>query len=189
MTRQLRSAPSAEELFRALADPERLAIAGSLATEPGTLPQLAERLHLHTSRVQRHLAKLTSVGLARVASDRRTYFLEPSVLRSAAREASPPREPGLALGAIFEDEEAVLRRYFRDGRLVEIPAKQSKRRMVLSRLALEFDIGVRYPERQVNSKLERFHHDYAALRRYLVDEAFLSRAGGEYWRSGGKVEI
>jgi hypothetical protein len=33
------------------------------------------------------------------------------------------------------------------------------------------------------------HDDYAALRRYLVDEGFLSRDHGEYWRSGGTVEL
>jgi hypothetical protein len=31
------------------------------------------------------------------------------------------------------------------------------------------------------------HPDYAALRRYLVDEELMDRAGGEYWRIGGPV--
>jgi Uncharacterized protein conserved in bacteria (DUF2087) len=31
------------------------------------------------------------------------------------------------------------------------------------------------------------YDDYASLRRYLVDEEFLSRSGGEYWRTGGTV--
>ena len=56
---------------------------------------------------------------------------------------------------------------------------------MLERLALEFEVGVRYPEREVNRMLERFHPDYAALRRYLVDDGFLSREHGEYWRIGG----
>ena len=29
--------------------------------------------------------------------------------------------------------------------------------------------------------------DYAALRRYLVEEDFLARANDEYWRIGGVV--
>ena len=33
------------------------------------------------------------------------------------------------------------------------------------------------------------YDDYAALRRYLVDEGFLTREGGIYWRSGGTVEV
>ena len=101
----------------------------------------------------------------------------------------PSREAGLALGAVFEEEEAVLRAYFRGGRLVEIPAKHAKRLVVLERLALEFEPGVRYAEREVNQVLRRFHDDYASLRRYLVDEDLLSRQRGLYWRSGGPVEV
>ena len=52
----------------------------------------------------------------------------------------------------------------------------------------EFDVGMRYSERQVNGILRRFHPDVASLRRYLVDEGFLDReAAGEYWRAGGTV--
>jgi hypothetical protein len=47
---------------------------------------------------------------------------------------------------------------------------------------------VRYSERQVSLFLGALHVDYAALRRYLVvDEDFLSRSDGQYWRSGGTV--
>jgi len=46
---------------------------------------------------------------------------------------------------------------------------------------------VRYSERNVSLFLGAIHTDYAALRRYLVDQEFLSRSDGEYWRSGGTV--
>jgi hypothetical protein len=93
------------------------------------------------------------------------------------------------LGAVFDEEERVLRQYFRAGRLTEIPAKRSKRLIVLERMALEFDDGLRYPEREVNETLKRFAEDHVSLRRYLIDEGLLSREGGEYWRSGGRVEL
>jgi len=104
-------------------------------------------------------------------------------------EVGPPRDPGLALGAVFADEEAILRHYFRGGRLREVPMRRAKRLIVLERLALEFEPGVRYAEREVNETLRRFHDDHASLRRYLVDEGFLSRDRGEYWRSGGPVDV
>jgi hypothetical protein len=31
--------------------------------------------------------------------------------------------------------------------------------------------------------------DYCALRRYLVDEDLLARDEGQYWRSGGQVQL
>lgn len=178
-----------EDLLRVLADTERLTVAGALASGPKTAGELAEALGLPVQRVRRHLARLAAVGLARPGSDRRTYSFDPGALRRAATEVGPSREAGLALGAVDEEEEAVLRNYFRAGRLRELPARRSKRLIVLTRLALEFDVGVRYPERKVNETLRRFHDDYATLRRYLVDEHFLSREKGVYWRSGGPVEV
>jgi hypothetical protein len=178
-----------EDLLRVLAEPERLAVAGALASGPKTAGELSETLGLPIHRVRRHLGRLSAVGLARPAGDRRTYRLDPETLRRAATDVGPSRDAGLALGAVDEEEEAVLRNYFRGGRLRELPARQSKRRIVLRRLALEFEAGVRYPEREVNETMRRFHDDYATLRRYLVDEDFLSRDKGMYWRSGGPVDV
>jgi hypothetical protein len=102
--------------------------------------------------------------------------------------ASAPERPGPdPTGDAPEDEARVLRAYFRAGRLIQIPAQRSKKLIILDRLALEFDVGMRYSERQVNGILRRFHPDVASLRRYLVDEGFLDREAGEYWRSGGTV--
>lgn len=56
-------------------------------------------------------------------------------------------------------------------------------------MAQRFEPGERYTERQVNAELSSLYDDTATLRRYLVDEGFLDRADGEYWRSGGTVEV
>ena len=50
-----------------------------------------------------------------------------------------------------------------------------------------FEVGERYSELEVNALLRAFHDDVAALRRYLVDEGFLSREQSVYWRTGGTV--
>ena len=72
-----------------------------------------------------------------------------------------------------------------NGRLEQMPAKRSRRLVVLDQVARTFEPGYRYPEREVNDVLRTFWPDYAALRRYLVDEGFLDRADGVYWRAGG----
>jgi len=76
-----------------------------------------------------------------------------------------------------------------DGRLHTIPSKRHKLLVVLDYLAQRFEPGVRYPETEVNEILVGFHPDYAALRRYLVDNGFLDRADSMYWRSGGSVDV
>src|SRR5207244_11972558 len=110
-----------------------------------------------------------AVGGAPDDRTHRTDHLRPAPLRQAQLWLGPSRDPGMALGAVYEDEEAVLRHFFVAGKLPEIPAKHAKRLIVLSRLSLEFEPGVRYREADVNAPLKRYHADYASLRRTLVD--------------------
>jgi hypothetical protein len=86
------------------------------------------------------------------------------------------------------DADRILRTFVRDGRLISIPTQHAKRLVILDRLAQEFEPGQRYSERQVNTVLRQWHDDTAALRRYLVDDGFMERQAGEYWRSGGTFE-
>ena len=87
-------------------------------------------------------------------------------------------------------EDKVLRNFLdRDGRLHTIPTKRAKLVVVLDHLAQNFEPGRSYSEAEVNQLLNRFHPDHAALRRYLVDEQFLTREGGRYWRSGGTFDV
>ncbi len=76
-----------------------------------------------------------------------------------------------------------------DGRLRTIPTKHSKLMVVLDRLAQEFEPGRSYPEADVNDILQQFHPDYAALRRYLVENGFMTREDNVYWRSGGTFDV
>ncbi len=76
-----------------------------------------------------------------------------------------------------------------DGRLRTIPTKHAKLLVVLDHLAQEFEPGRTYPEAEVNDFLQRHHPDYAALRRYLVENAFLTREDNVYWRSGGTFDV
>ncbi|KGN33722.1 transcriptional regulator [Knoellia sinensis KCTC 19936] len=86
--------------------------------------------------------------------------------------------------------DAVLRAFVgADGRLSSIPTKIAKRLVVLDLIAQDFGLGEIYPEADVNTILQRRHPDHAALRRYLVEEGFLDRRDGVYWRAGGTVEL
>jgi len=96
----------------------------------------------------------------------------------------PELNPDAVLAAVADDPKL---KVFISGGQVAMPARQGRRRLLLDVIAQAFEPGVRYDERQVSLFLGAIHSDYAALRRYLVDEQFLSRADGEYWRSGGTV--
>jgi hypothetical protein len=82
-----------------------------------------------------------------------------------------------------------LRAFIRDGRITALPAKRTRRRLLLDQVAQAFEPGRRYPEPVVDEVLKAVFDDHCALRRCLVDEAFLSRTpGGIYWRAGGTVD-
>jgi hypothetical protein len=88
------------------------------------------------------------------------------------------------------NEDKVLRAFVaEDGSLRTIPSKHAKLLVVLDHVAQEFEPGRRYDESEVNLVLRRLHPDYAALRRYLVENEFLTRESGTYWRSGGTFDV
>jgi len=88
----------------------------------------------------------------------------------------------------MSDPEVLARFLTEDGRLQTIPSKRAKLLVVLDHLAQSFEPGQRYAEAEVNLVLGRVHPDYAALRRYLVENDFLTRENNVYWRSGGTVD-
>jgi hypothetical protein len=166
------------ELVGLLAEPERLRVLAALVLGARTPAEVAAATGLDARAVGRALQKLRAGGL--VGPD---GHVRPEVFKDAARAAAPAPPAG---GDVVD-------RFVRDGRLLSFPAQESKRRQVLELVAQTFEPGRRYPEREVDAVLRAWTEggeaDHAALRRYLVDHGLLSRSGGEYWRSGGWVDV
>jgi hypothetical protein len=81
-------------------------------------------------------------------------------------------------------EEKVLRAFIRDGRLVRIPARERKKRVILRWLLDRvFPDDEPVDERDVNMRLAIWHPDVSSLRRYLVDSGFVTRDGQVYRRA------
>jgi hypothetical protein len=169
-----------------LADPVRLKVVAALALGAGTIEEVAAAAGLPLKDVALSARRLSRAGLVR--RDGHTLALLAERFGQAARAAAANAPPPAALS---DDpaEDAVLQAFLRNGRLVSVPAQQSKRRVVLDHIVRVFEPGVRYPEREVNALLRAWHPDVAALRRHLVDDGLLTREAGVYWRSGGYVEV
>jgi hypothetical protein len=87
-------------------------------------------------------------------------------------------------------DERVLQHFLADdGRLRSLPSKHGKLLVVLDHVAQSFQPGHIYPEAEVDQILKRFHDDHAALRRYLVENQFMTRENNMYWRSGGTFDV
>lgn len=174
----------AKRLVGLLAEPERLKVVAALVLGSATTDEVAEATGLETRTVVDALDRLTSGGLVEQSGDE--FLLLEAAFKVAARKSAPEATP-----TSFPDEpndrQRILDQCLQDGRLVHMPTKRSKRLVLLEHLAQRFEPGVRYTEKQVNASLSEVDSDTATLRRYLIDNGFLDRADGEYWRSGGSV--
>jgi hypothetical protein len=180
-------------VLASLGDETRLRVFSAVALGATSEESVAQATGLDRRQVRRALDRLGGAGLVvgrGLGPGEGELSVAVEQLRQSARLAGRMRQADDAkeLGATPE-QAAVLRGFLVDGRLVSIPAARGKRMVLLDFLAQRFEPGRVYPERKVNLLLGRVHDDFAALRRYLVDEEFLERRGGFYWRSGGSFEV
>jgi hypothetical protein len=182
------------EILGLLAEEDRLKVVAALALGASSSAEITAATGMSPRQAGRALARLSAGGL--VEGDPAGYRLRSEALREAAMADAKPEpapEGSDAEGA------AVLRRFIRGNRLTSIPVPRAKRLVILDHLAGLFEPGRRYTEAEVNQALGAWHPDYAALRRYLVDEGFLRREDAtdpatgrsvkQYWRAGGSFDV
>lgn len=66
--------------------------------------------------------------------------------------------------------------FFRpDGTLISIPVKSAKKIAVLHHIARELSPITKYPEKELNAIIAKYHYDTAAIRRYMIEYRILER--------------
>ncbi len=71
-----------------------------------------------------------------------------------------------------------------DGTLISIPVKLAKKLAVLRHVAADLSPDAKYPDKELNAIIAKYHHDTAALRRYMIEYRILERDGESvYWVS------
>jgi hypothetical protein len=168
---------NADLLCGALAEPARLRTYSAVVLGARTPDQIAAATGLSPAVVGKSAQRLLKTGLLTAAGDGfhavEEVFKE--VARSGRREVEP-LDPDPA-------RDAVLRAFIRDGRLTHFPTFPAKTRIVLEYLVNSFEPGRAYPEAEVNTILNTWHEDHAALRRLLVDSHLLTRTNSIYRRA------
>jgi hypothetical protein len=161
-----------------LAEPARRKVVAALLLGATSAADAATATGLPVREVLAAVAKLQAAGL--VDDD---LAVREELFTEAARAAAPEEQA----------PDDVVGRFVRDGRLVSLPSPGHKRRLVLEHVAASFEPGVHFPEREVDAVLRAWTDggtaDHVTLRRYLVDHGLLSRGEGEYWRSGGWIDV
>lgn len=169
-----------------------LAGSSTAAAIPACTPErLREVTGLDQRAVATALRKLEAGGLVE-GDGAGGYRPVVDAFRAAARSVAPPAEEH---GYADERVESVVRAFVRDGRLTGVPAQAGRRRVLLEHVVQSFEPGRDYSEKEVNVVLQAWSADspvdHVALRRYLVDEGLLTRAGtgSNYRRSGGWLDV
>lgn len=199
-----------ESLFviaKALASPGRLAIIGTLATrlkETMTTEELSAQVNIPLGRIERDLRQLAEASIItieewqaqkpgsepvpwRLAFNSEYLKLMPQLITVLHQLNSQlhPAEPRAPL-----DERArTIGRFIKAGRLVGWPAQYTRQLYVLEEVAKVFEPGMRYSERDIDNILKQvYEYDHCTLRRFLVDNKFLHRENGVYWKEPAKAE-
>ena len=166
-------------LFASLADPQFVSFLAMLATEPATTADVAERLGVPADTIGGWLTVLGKAGVL-----------------ETMRGEKPPRF-GLRLEVFGELEHDVqvehkgpvrsvpgqLATYFRGERIDQLPAQRSRQVLLYSWWIDDFEIGLDYPEAELNAIIARRHSDFATVRRAFIDEGHMIREQGIYRRS------
>lgn len=173
--------------FKVLANESRLKILGILAHRECSVEELAALLRLKEPTVSHHLTKLKELNLVDMRPEGNThlYQLNSEALQNISKEIFTPDNMATwvedAQSEVWESK--VLKNYMENSRLKEIPASRKKRLVILKWLASQFDVGVNYPEREVNEIIQQYHPDCATLRRELIGYQLMQRENSFYWRT------
>lgn len=172
--------------FKVLANESRLKILGIVANRECSVEELAALLNLKEPTVSHHLGKLKELNLVTMRPEGNThlYQLNSEALQDISKDIfTLDRMVSLSQDVEGEAwESKVLKNFFEDNRLKEIPASRKKRVVILKWLANQFEFGVKYPEVQVNEIIKRYHPDCATLRRELIGYQLMERENSVYWR-------
>lgn len=82
-----------------------------------------------------------------------------------------------------EESEKVVKKCFKDGRLINFPRKEKQKLVVLRQITNQIDPEQTYSEKALNEILKSIYEDFVTIRRYLIEYGFLDRKpdGSAYW--------
>ena len=82
--------------------------------------------------------------------------------------------------------EVEIGQFFRpDGTLTHIPARLEKKLAILHHIAKDLSSDLKYPEKELNQIISKYHADTAAIRRHMVEFKILERdKQSVYWLIG-----
>ncbi|WCN01360.1 DUF2087 domain-containing protein [Streptomyces sp. M92] len=174
------------------ADEGRVRAFAAVALGAGSAPDVARAAGLSAQETAAALRRLREQGVVTSSGDGGGLVVAHERFAELARAGRPAAETAGHTGPDDDRAGLIVRTFVKDGRLVRLPARWTRKKVVLRHIAEQtFVPGVEYPERAVDEKLRAWCDDgdvdHVTLRRYLVDLDHLRRSDGTYWRPGQSV--
>ena len=163
------------QLLKLLADETRLEILNILLREDSYVEKLACELALTPATICYHLKKMESAGVVNCSRSQFyiIYSLNREIFDKPLYELIKKEDPQPDTEEKYRKE--VLSRFFKYGRLTQIPTQRKKREIVLSEILNQFEMGREYDEREVNQIILRYHEDYCTIRREMIAFGLVKR--------------
>jgi biotin operon repressor len=163
------------ELLKLLADETRLDILNLLLKEDSYVEKIACELSLTPATICYHLKKLEAAGV--VNCSRAQFYMIYSLNRDTfdrpLYELIRKDEPVVDTEEKYRKE--VVSRFFKYGRLTQLPSQRKKREIVLQEIATRFEANRTYDEKEVNEIIHQFHEDHCTIRREMIACGIMTR--------------
>lgn len=172
------------KIMKCLADKSRLLIINNLMEGPMYVELLSQRLNLAPSTISFHLKKLEEVKIVHSVKEQYyvVYYLNKDILSITLNDLINMKESEMDVQAEREKEyrSNVINTFFEYGKLRSIPVQQKKRKIVLEKIAKNFELNKEYSEREVNIIIADFNDDFCTIRREMVGFNILQRRNNIY---------
>jgi hypothetical protein len=180
--------------MQALLDMDALRVVAALAGGERSMAEVARELDIvpAVSHGRGPLGQLISLQLVAMRREggrmlirldaERFHALRGALQRLSKEQLAREVAETPGLSEMVEDDQRILRSYLRGETITELPVGPKRMQALLRWLVERFEVGRRYPERELNEIIKRHHPDFATLRRELVDSGLMTREREVYWR-------
>ncbi len=172
------------KIMKALSDPSRLMIMNSLMDRSQYVEELSERFNLAASTVSFHLKKLDEANLVNKEKDQYyvMFHANHSIFNLTLDELTRFNniEKFIQEERVEKYRKKVLKTFFKNNELIQMPAQRKKRLIVLNELAKQFRPGKTYAEQEVNDRILKFFDDYCLIRREMIIFGIMTRKNHNY---------
>ncbi|MBT2678336.1 metalloregulator ArsR/SmtB family transcription factor [Bacillus sp. ISL-35] len=172
---------------KAMGDPTRIRIVALLARGPLHGQAIAGKLGLTPPTITHHIKKLRDVNVIIERRDKNTiYFhLNESVIKQQTKSLGKlimkkEEEVEALIDQNIERQKVIENFMTKDGKLKNIPAQRKKRLMIFEYMVRGLKTGKKYPEKELNEYIKKFHEDYATIRREFIINHYMYRENGIY---------